>query len=151
MMNCLPQTMSFNSHKASLCDYKTYILYKNGLYKTARRNDAIELLKAGWYDKTKYEPKEEVLNYGTEYEINERRFDARQSGETNSNHSGSERQHEESSCRSESSSEREESRHKQHQSNVCDDGREEYAVTSIRSGASCGEVSKKRGRPKRVK
>ena len=52
------------AEQRTVCSAKTYTLWRNGLYKTCNKAMAISLLKEGdWYDKTKYQPNEEVLNY----------------------------------------------------------------------------------------
>ncbi len=105
---------------------KTYKLYRNGLFRTCRYAEAIQLLQTGeWFDKTLYSPKEEVLNY----EQSRQRF---------------------CSGRSETSSEREESRHQQCDSNLANNAGEESSRQGDGSRSTNGEI-KKRGRPKAVK
>jgi|HubBroStandDraft_5_1064220.scaffolds.fasta_scaffold212629_2 hypothetical protein len=153
MISLLPEQISFNSHKEHICDYKTYILYRKGVYKTCRRATAIELLKSGWHDKTKYQKNEEVLNYGLQTELNPESgrigtWDARSSRQE---YGSTQRQHEEICSGSGSSSEWKESGHEQHQSGLCNDSRKEYSLQTIRPGSQCSEITKKRGRPKKVK
>lgn len=155
MMSLVPGQLSFNSHKENInvCDFKTYVLYRNGLFKTCRKAEAIELLKAGWYDKTKYQPKEEVLSYGlqTKFETNVNWIRARETGSSREEYNSCERQHEEIGSRSESSSGWQKSGHEQYQPDLCNDARKEHLLQTIRPGQECSEVVKKRGRPKKVK
>lgn len=147
MISLLPDHQNFNSHNPVRCDYKIYTMFKHGLYKTCGHSKALELLKNGWGDQTKYNPNEEVLHYEIQEQQRLRTWDA---WEANQNDHSSERQHEEVGSRSESRSEREESRHEQHQPDLCNDGGKEHLLQTVRSGQKCGEVIRKRGRPKRV-
>lgn len=89
---------------------------------------AIGLLQTGqWHDKTKYQPKEEVLNYEKD-----RRIGFGNDG-----------------IESKASSEREEPGHRPHQCDETNHGRTEHSVQTIRSRSTNSEVSKKRGRPKK--
>ena len=152
MMSLVPNQINFTSHKENSYDSKTYILYRNGLFKTCRRGEAIELLKSGWYDKTKYQPKEEVLTYELQTKCTPiiDRTGTWNTRETRKEYDSSQRQHEERSSRSEPSCEREKSGHEQHQPNLCDDGGKEHLLQAIRPRQECSQVIKKRGRPKKV-
>jgi len=148
MMNLLPQQYSLNERPEMFRLFRTYTLFKNGLYKTCNKATALNLIKTGWYDKTNYQPNEEVLNHGTEQE---RRINQGQAGQSNQDINSSVRQHEEVSGRCESSSIGNQSGHEQHQSYICDDGRTKPFSETVRPGSQRSEVNRKRGRPKREK
>lgn len=153
MMNLTPNQYNFTNHKNNLCDFRTYIMFRNGLYKTCGRDKAIALLKDGWHDRTQYKPKEEVLQNGillTELEAQGRRIDSRPTWQASKNNGPTERQHEEMCGGSNSSSQRQEPGHQQHQPNSGDESGKEPSRSSIRPGQACGQVIKKRGRPKKV-
>lgn len=148
MMNIslVPTNLGIEKSRINLCDYRTYVLYKNGMFKTARRREAIALLKDGWHDNTKYQPNDEVLSYEEEW-ING--STTRISGETNQDFSSTQRQHEESGSNSDSSCIGEEPRHEQHQSHLCNDGGKESNGSSVRAGSSSSKIKKTPGRRKR--
>lgn len=106
---------------------RVYKLYRNGLFKTCRYDEALTLLQTGkWFDKTNYLPNEEVLTY----EKPRQRI---------------------CSGQPETTSERQEPRHEQHQPNISmHSTRKEDAREGNGTGSTNGEV-KKRGRPKVVK
>jgi hypothetical protein len=152
MTSFLSKHSSFISHKEPTCDFKTYVMFRNGLYKTCGRGKALELLRDGWHDRTQYKPKQEVLNnvlLCTELEATGRQPNSWSTRKTSENYDSSERQHETMCGGSDSSSERKEPGHKQHQSDTCNSGGTELTRETLRSGTSHSQVIKKRGRPKR--
>jgi hypothetical protein len=114
--------------KKILGSYRTYTLYGNGLYKTVNRDTAIEMLRTKrWYDKTRYQPKEEVLTYEED------------------------RQRIGNVCiEPQASSEREEPRHESYQCDEANDAGEKHISETVRTEQT-DSVLKKRGRPKAVK
>lgn len=105
---------------------RIYKLYRKGLFKTCRYDEAIRLLKTGeWFDKTNYLPKEEVLSY----EEPRQRLCSHQS---------------------EASSERQEPGHQQYQPNHESDAGEKYLRQENGSRPTNGEV-RKRGRARGIK
>jgi hypothetical protein len=99
-----------------------YCLHKNGLFKAVLYDEAMNLIKEGWHDVTRYQSNQEVLTYD-------------------------ERKQE--SCEG-TSSEWQEPRYQQCDSNFRDRQREECEPEAIRSGTPVSEISRKRGRPKKV-
>jgi hypothetical protein len=151
MTSFLSKHSNLTSHEGNLCDFKTYVMFRNGLYKTCGRGKALELLREGWHDLTQYKPKQEVLSNGicTKLQVEGRQSDARSTWQTSPNNYSSEGQHETVRCGSDTSSEREEPRHQQHQPNTCDQGRTGRSGAPVRPGQTHSEVIRKRGRPKR--
>jgi hypothetical protein len=148
MMNLLPKQYSLNDRPEIFRRIRTYTLFKGGLYKTCDKATALNLMKAGWYDKTHYQPNEEVLTYGTEQE---RRIDQGETRQSGQDIDSCIRQHEKSSSGRKSSGIGHQSGHEQHNPDLCDDGGTQYFSETIRSGTSNSEVIRKRGRPKREK
>ena len=147
MSALLFSNLSMNHQSQNMISFKTYTLFKSVLYKKCGRAKAIELLTNGWHDHTQYKPNEEVLNHG-KFEI--RRLNERPTWKTNQDYSSTQRQHEESSSGSIACSERKEPEHEQHQPNICNDAGEKHLLQTVRAGQERGEVTRKRGRPKRV-
>jgi hypothetical protein len=152
MSSLLPNLYTLDCPRASSGGYKMYTMYRNGLYKTRYLGEARELLKDGWYDKTHYQPNEEVLSYGnTKYGQETNPIIAWRPRQTSENACSTGKQHEEKSGRCDTSSERDKPRHEQYHPNVCNDAGKEHLLQTVRSGSQRSEVKRKRGRPKQVK
>lgn len=119
-----------NEHKKNLCSHRVYTLYSNGLFKTCNRGMAIDLLKTGqWHDKTKYQPNEEVLTYEKDRQLRLRLWN--------------------DGFQSQKASDREKSGHEPYQLDSTDSSGTEHCGQTVRARSTIGEVTKKRGRPKK--